>query len=747
MACPGWSSGSWPGAPRSTLGASADLVERAAALGARDARLAPVAAPALAVPGRRRAAVRAEFGVAVDQPLILSVGRLHPQKRYDVLVDAAARWRERSPAPVVLIAGSGPAYLPLAARICAARAPVTLLGHRTDVADLLAGADLAVVTSDWEARQLFAQEAMRAGVPLVATAVGGLPELVGDAAVLVPPGDVDAVDAAVRALLDDGAGPGRAGRRGAARAAAWPTEADTLAQLAALYAELARGPATPDADTRSTGTPLMLRRVAPILLTLLVVVLGITALAARPDAPSPRPSADFVVLVGVAGLRWDDVDPQRTPTLWRMAQEGSIGSLSVRSAHRPTCPLDGWLTLGAGQLRGVDRQPAGRGCARPTEVTVERPDGIGAYLPEQDSVVLHNQDQLPWGAVPGALPSRCAARWRSGRARRWPRPDRSAGSTGTRRRCPRTRPSCSAPVCSASSISARSPATDPAARAAAAREADTQLARVLAARPPHSLVIVAGVADTDTAVAAARGDRRRPGVGERLADLAEHRPPPAICNWSTSRRPRWPRSAVRCRTGLFLGRPAEPVGDRPADLPAAIAEPADADREAAAQQEVAGGFFTAAGRRAGGARRGGAAAAAPRPPARRAARSDAGVPTGGGGRGGAAGRRRAGRCRRRCSPTPRRGGATPHPAVASPRLTGVLLAAAHGRGAARARATAAPSGRSARWPGWPRWPSAWTCSPVPGCNSTVWSATPRWRAAGTPGWAPWGSGCSSPARC
>ena len=67
--------------------------------------------------------------------------------------------------------------------------------------DLLAAADLAVVTSDWEARQLFAQEALRAGVPLVATAVGGLPDLVGDAAVLVPPGDVDALDAAVRELL------------------------------------------------------------------------------------------------------------------------------------------------------------------------------------------------------------------------------------------------------------------------------------------------------------------------------------------------------------------------------------------------------------------------------------------------------------------------------------------------------------------------------------------------------------------
>ncbi|NES16522.1 MULTISPECIES: glycosyltransferase family 4 protein [Micromonospora] len=229
---------------RIALGASADLVERTAALGAADARLAPVAAPALPAPRRRRAAVRAEFGVGPDRPLILSVGRLHPQKRYDILVDAAARWRTRNPAPAVVIAGSGPAYLQLAARISAARAPVTLLGHRTDVADLLAGADLAVVTSDWEARQLFAQEALRAGVPLVATAVGGLPELIGDDALLIPPGDVDAVDVAVRDLLDDDARRAELARRGAARAATWPTEADTVAALVDVYAELAPEPSS-----------------------------------------------------------------------------------------------------------------------------------------------------------------------------------------------------------------------------------------------------------------------------------------------------------------------------------------------------------------------------------------------------------------------------------------------------------------------------------------------------------------------
>jgi glycosyltransferase involved in cell wall biosynthesis len=223
------------------LGASADLVARAREAGAADARLAPVAAPPLPPPRRTRAAVRAELGVPADAPLLLSVGRLHPQKGYDVLVSAAARWRDRLPRPAVVIAGDGPSYLGLAARISAVRAPVTLLGHRDDVSDLLTAADLAVVTSVWEARQLFAQEALRAGVPLVATAVGGIPDLVGDAAVLVPAGDVDAVDRAVRRLLDDPPALERYAVLGQARAGTWPTVEQTLAQVRGVYEELVHG--------------------------------------------------------------------------------------------------------------------------------------------------------------------------------------------------------------------------------------------------------------------------------------------------------------------------------------------------------------------------------------------------------------------------------------------------------------------------------------------------------------------------
>jgi glycosyltransferase involved in cell wall biosynthesis len=222
-----------------TLGASSDLVARARSVGAADARLAPVAAPRLLRTRRSRASVRSGLGVPDGVPVVLSVGRLHPQKAYHMLVSVAARWRDMSPPPRVLIAGEGPSYLDLAAQISQLRAPVTLLGHRTDIGDLIAAADLGVVTSVWEARQLFAQEALGGGLPLVATAVGGIPELVGDGAHLIEPNDPDALDTAVRKLLGDEQARAQLAERGRAQAAAWPDEQATVDGVRAVYAELA----------------------------------------------------------------------------------------------------------------------------------------------------------------------------------------------------------------------------------------------------------------------------------------------------------------------------------------------------------------------------------------------------------------------------------------------------------------------------------------------------------------------------
>jgi glycosyltransferase involved in cell wall biosynthesis len=222
-----------------SLGASTDLVERARAAGSADARLWEVAAPVRAGAHRSRFGVRAELGIGASDQLILSVGRLHPQKRYDLLVKAAAKWRTEVPGATVVIAGTGPSYLDLAAQISAERAPVRLLGHRADVPDLIGAADLAVVSSDWEARQLFTQEALAGGLPLIATDVGGLPELVGDAAVLIAPGSAEAIRAAVVELLADPQRRAELAERGRRRAATWPGPDDMLERLLALYGDLA----------------------------------------------------------------------------------------------------------------------------------------------------------------------------------------------------------------------------------------------------------------------------------------------------------------------------------------------------------------------------------------------------------------------------------------------------------------------------------------------------------------------------
>ncbi|NNH24401.1 glycosyltransferase family 4 protein, partial [Pseudokineococcus marinus] len=118
-------------------------------------------------------------------------------------------------------------------------APVRLLGARPDVPELLARADVFALSSTWEARSLAVQEAMAAGLPVVATRTGGLPDLLEGVGALVPVGDDRALADAVAALLADPLARERAGRAAREAFTALPGPQDVLRGWIDRYARLA----------------------------------------------------------------------------------------------------------------------------------------------------------------------------------------------------------------------------------------------------------------------------------------------------------------------------------------------------------------------------------------------------------------------------------------------------------------------------------------------------------------------------
>jgi hypothetical protein len=192
------------------------------------------------------------------------VARLEPQKNPLGLIEAFARAFGDSPRGRLLLAGDG--SLREATREACARLGVTgrvhFLGVRTDVVELLAACDLFALSSHFEGSPLSVMEAMAAGLPVVATAVGGVPELVADGqtGLLVPPGDVRSFADALTCLAGN---PGRRCEMAMAavpRAAAFSVDA-MAARYAALFERLAG--ATPGAKytvpqirSRIPGKPL-----------------------------------------------------------------------------------------------------------------------------------------------------------------------------------------------------------------------------------------------------------------------------------------------------------------------------------------------------------------------------------------------------------------------------------------------------------------------------------------------------------
>jgi glycosyltransferase involved in cell wall biosynthesis len=184
-------------------------------ISARDVLMVPNGIPPL--PSARRD-VRRELGIPADAPVIGTVTRLYRQKAPEVVVLAAARLAAGFPGLQVLIVGAGPEESRVRALIDAQGLSdtVRLLGLRDDVPEVLAALDVAVSTSDWEGSPLSVIEYMAAGLPVVATAVGGVPDLITDGVhgLLVPRGDSAALAAAVERLLRNPEDAHAMGRRG-----------------------------------------------------------------------------------------------------------------------------------------------------------------------------------------------------------------------------------------------------------------------------------------------------------------------------------------------------------------------------------------------------------------------------------------------------------------------------------------------------------------------------------------------------
>lgn len=161
------------------------------------------------VPPETRAALRASFGIQPSTPLIGFVGRLFQGKGWHDLVRVFSRVLMAEPRTRLLVVGDGAANYRSALESEATRlgvAPqVIWAGPRFDIPEVLAALDVFVSPSPQEAFGLSVLEAMAAGLPVVAVAVGGLPELVcnGETGLLVPLGDDDAMLRAIVTLIRD----------------------------------------------------------------------------------------------------------------------------------------------------------------------------------------------------------------------------------------------------------------------------------------------------------------------------------------------------------------------------------------------------------------------------------------------------------------------------------------------------------------------------------------------------------------
>ncbi|UCF05928.1 MAG: glycosyltransferase [bacterium] len=191
----------------------------------------------------QRRSLREACGIPAESFVVVIVAALRPEKNHEMLLRAAARMKQQGSGALFLIVGEGKeaGKLQSLVNMLQVRNAVRFMGLRKDIPDILALSDASVLCSYpvVETFPLSVLEAMACGIPVVATAVGSIPEMVTDGVegMLVPPGDVAALSEALGSLESDPERRARMGEAGRKRV----EENFTEERMVRRYAELFRG--------------------------------------------------------------------------------------------------------------------------------------------------------------------------------------------------------------------------------------------------------------------------------------------------------------------------------------------------------------------------------------------------------------------------------------------------------------------------------------------------------------------------
>jgi hypothetical protein len=359
-----------------------------------------------------------------------------------------------------------------------------------------------------------------------------------------------------------------------------------------------------------------LRLVLSGVLAALAVLAGVAPGAAAADDAAPR-----VVLVGVAGLQWEDVDADRTPTIAGLLGTGTAGSVAVRSVAYATCGADGWLTIGAGQRAVLDRGPVNRCPPPPAPVRDSTAAAVvGATVPGWEEI-QRTQDGEAYDAQVGrvgqALADVGACATAVGPGAALALADRSGVvdrylaeparlDTATVEACPVT----------VVDLGALPHPEDVDRRADAVADLDADLARIRDGLPPDTALLVAGVADSGATRIPSPGadeqpfDARIAPIGLRLglADGPQADGTPYDRAWLTSASTRWDGLVILADLSptllayadvaapdAFVGHVWRPGDERPADVTEALRRLVGAGTAADVFRTQSGPFFQGLG--------------------------------------------------------------------------------------------------------------------------------------------------------